>query len=101
MTTRTPGTSTQPLGLGHFEHPLLGRLVVDHAHGDRVGVLRAIAPDVDNRDAEPELKVPDTPPMAWLAPAGGGLEWITDPDEIEAVTEPGGPTSAAGEGEAR
>ncbi|MFE7780606.1 hypothetical protein [Streptomyces nigrescens] len=97
MTTRTPNTNTRPLGLGHFEHPLLGRLVVDHASGGRVGVLRAIAPDVDNRDAEPELKVPDTPPVAWLAPEGGGLEWTTDPLQIEAAPRPADTSSAASE----
>ncbi|MYU50619.1 hypothetical protein GTY53_00925, partial [Streptomyces sp. SID7805] len=43
MTTRTP---MQPLGLGHWKHPLLGRRVIDHAHDDRIGILRAIAPDM-------------------------------------------------------
>lgn len=37
----------RPLGLGHWTHPLLGRRVVDHAHGGRVGVLRALAPEAD------------------------------------------------------
>ncbi|MFI0212790.1 hypothetical protein [Streptomyces lydicus] len=33
--------------MGHRDHPLLGRRVVDHGHGDRIGVLRAIAPEYD------------------------------------------------------
>jgi len=81
MPTHTP--STQPLGLGHFDHPLLGLLVVDHAHNDRTGVLRAIAPDVDGPNAR--LRIPDNEPVAWLAPKGGGREWNTDPDAIEAA----------------
>lgn len=83
MTTHTP--STQPLALGHFDHPLLGRLVVDHAHDDRIGVLRAIAPEVDSPSLGPVWRIPDTEPVAWLAPKGGGLEWSTDPDAIEAA----------------
>ncbi|MEU6331530.1 hypothetical protein ABZ851_30265 [Streptomyces sp. NPDC047049] len=83
MTTRTP--NAQPLGLGHIDHPLLGHLVVDHAHGDRIGVLRAVAPDADGTNLKPVLRIPATPPVAWLAPRHGGLEWNTDPDEIEAV----------------
>lgn len=83
MTTHTP--SAQPLGLGHFDHPLLNRLVIDHAHGDRIGVLRAIAPDVDGPDVGPVLRIPDTAPVAWLAPKGGGREWSTNPDAIEAA----------------
>ncbi|MFJ5593218.1 hypothetical protein ACIQCG_26140 [Streptomyces noursei] len=78
--------SRQPLGLGHWEHPLLGRLVVDHAHGDRQGVFRALAPEVKDNDLGPVLKIPHTPPVAWLAPENGGLEWTTDLDAIEAAT---------------
>ncbi|MGA5270165.1 hypothetical protein [Streptomyces lydicamycinicus] len=77
--------SMRPLGLGHVEHPLLGHLVVDHAHGDRRGILRALAPDVKGNNLAPVLRVPDTPPVAWLAPEAGGLEWTTDPSAIEAV----------------
>lgn len=84
MTTRTP--STRPLGLGHFDHPLLGRLVVDHAHDDRIGILRAIAPDVRRPDMGAVLRIPDTPLVAWLAPKSGGLEWSTDPAAIEAAS---------------
>ncbi|AWN24815.1 hypothetical protein [Streptomyces sp. NEAU-S7GS2] len=81
MTTHTP--STQPLGWRHLDHPLLGRLVVDHAHDDRIGVLRAIASDMDGPNVK--LRIPDTPPVAWLAPKSGGREWNTDPDAIEAA----------------
>lgn len=59
--------SGQGLGLMHRSHPWLGREVTDTATG-RTGVLRAIAPDVD----QPRL-------VAWLAPVGGGKEWTTDP----------------------
>ncbi|REK89534.1 hypothetical protein DY245_15170 [Streptomyces inhibens] len=83
MTTRTP--ATQPLGLGHGDHPLLGRRVVDHAHDDRVGVLRAIAPDVKDNNPGFVLRVPNTPLVAWLALEGGGVEWTTAPDAIEAA----------------
>ncbi|MCF3178198.1 hypothetical protein IPZ61_33460 [Streptomyces sioyaensis] len=78
-------THARALGLGHLSHPLLGRRVIDHAHGDRVGVFRALAPDVKGPRSEPVLRVPDTPPVAWLAPEGGGVEWTTAPDAIEAV----------------
>ncbi|GLW17263.1 hypothetical protein Stsp01_40060 [Streptomyces sp. NBRC 13847] len=77
--------SRQALGLGHLDHPLLGHLVIDHAHDDRRGVLRALAPDVKGSNLAPVLRVPDTPPVAWLAPEAGGLEWTTDPSAIEAV----------------
>ncbi|REK91109.1 hypothetical protein DY245_06585 [Streptomyces inhibens] len=78
-------TTPVSLGLGHYEHPLLGRLVVDHAHDDRIGVLRAIAPDVGGPNVKPMLRIPDTPPVAWLVPEGGGVEWSTNPDAIEAA----------------
>ncbi|WP_432141302.1 hypothetical protein [Streptomyces sp. bgisy084] len=77
--------TTKPLGLGHVDHPLLGHRVVDHAHGDRVGVLRALAPEVKGNNLGPVLSVPDTRPVAWLAPETGGLEWTTDPKAIEAA----------------
>jgi hypothetical protein len=73
------------LGLGHWSHPLLGQRVIDHPHGDRVGVLRALAPDVQGGSLDPVLKVPDTPPVAWLSPEGGGVEWTTALDTIEAA----------------
>ncbi|MFF8369281.1 hypothetical protein ACF05W_10610 [Streptomyces lydicus] len=73
------------LGLGHIEHPLLNRLVVDHAHDDRIGVLRALAPDSKDNTFGLVLMVPNTPPVAWLRPEGGGQEWTTDPDAIEAI----------------
>ncbi|MGW5940553.1 hypothetical protein ACWIG3_18600 [Streptomyces celluloflavus] len=81
MTTRPP---TQPLGLGHLNHPLLGHPVIDHAHDDRIGILRAIAPDA-KASTGLVIGIPDTPPVAWLAPETGGLEWTTDPDAIEAA----------------
>ncbi|MGW5937674.1 hypothetical protein ACWIG3_05765 [Streptomyces celluloflavus] len=83
MTTRTP---MQPLGLGHWKHPLLGHRVIDHAHDDRIGILRAIAPDTKVSTGL-VIKVPDTPPVAWLAPVTGGVEWTTDPEAIEVATE--------------
>ncbi|MGW7572613.1 hypothetical protein [Streptomyces sp. NPDC054765] len=78
-------TKTRALGLGHLSHPLLGRRVIDRAHGDRIGVFRALAPDVKAPRVGPALRVPDTPPVAWLAPEGGGVEWTTTPDALEAV----------------
>lgn len=77
--------STRSLGLGHVDHPLLGHRVVDHAHGDRVGVLRALAPEVKGNNLGPVISVPDTRPVAWLAPETGGREWTTDPKAIEAA----------------
>ncbi|MFD7104604.1 hypothetical protein [Streptomyces celluloflavus] len=82
MTTRPP---MQPLGLGHLNHPLLGHPVIDHAHADRIGILRAIAPDAKANTPSLNIGIPDTPPVAWLAPVTGGLEWTTDPDAIEAA----------------
>ncbi|GAB7033335.1 hypothetical protein AB0G35_13745 [Streptomyces sp. NPDC021749] len=81
MTTST----AQPLGLGHWSHPLLGRRVVDRSHDNRIGILRAIAPDPKESGPGPRLCVPEGPPVAWLVPEGGGLEWTTDPGAIEAV----------------
>ncbi|MFE7612221.1 hypothetical protein [Streptomyces celluloflavus] len=75
----------QPLGLGHLNHPLLGHPVIDHAHADRIGILRAIAPDAKANTPSLVIGIPDTPPVAWLAPVTGGLEWTTDPDAIEAA----------------
>ncbi|TBO57075.1 hypothetical protein EYS09_24540 [Streptomyces kasugaensis] len=75
----------QPLGLGHLNHPLLGHPVIDHAHDDHIGILRAIAPDAKANTPSLNIGIPDTPPVAWLAPVTGGLEWTTDPDAIEAA----------------
>ncbi|MFE5736697.1 hypothetical protein ACWIG3_23325 [Streptomyces celluloflavus] len=81
MTARPP---MQPLGLGHLNHPLLGYRVIDHAHDDRIGILRAIAPDA-KASTGLVIGIPDTPPVAWLAPVTGGREWTTHPDAIEAA----------------
>lgn len=72
------------LGLGHERHPLLGKLVVDRASG-REGVLRAICPEPEAPAAwmSPALRPGSGPRMAWLVPAGGGVEWTTAPDAIE------------------
>ncbi|MGW7576161.1 hypothetical protein [Streptomyces sp. NPDC054765] len=83
MTTPTP--AAHPLGLGHRSHPLLGRRVIDHAHDDRIGVLRAIAPEAKSVTPDPVLRVPAGPAVAWLSPEGGGVEWTTTPDAIEAA----------------
>lgn len=64
-------------GLGHQEHPLLGRLVVDTATG-RTGVLRAIAPEQIEGPGGRARSVT----RAWCAPAGGGREWTVPPDRI-------------------
>ncbi|MEW2079946.1 hypothetical protein AB0941_41605 [Streptomyces sp. NPDC013433] len=63
-------------GMQHEKHRLLGRLVRDTATG-RTGVLRAVAPDGDAPT-----------PVAWLIPAGGGIEWTTPVGAIEPVTVP-------------
>lgn len=73
------------LGLGHWSHPLLGCLVIDHAHGARIGILRGLAPDVAEADIGPSRSIPNAPPVAWLAPEKGGVEWTTDPAFIEAA----------------
>lgn len=86
---RQPGN---PTSMGHRTHPLLGQEVIDTNHGDRVGILRAVAPDVDTagkpafvpyyeqRDRRP---IDDEPCFAWLAPPTGGLEWKTDVGAIK------------------
>lgn len=79
------GAGVRQLGLGHRAHPWLGRQVVDREHGGRVGVLRAVAPDVDVIRTGPVIQVPRTPPVAWLAPLRGGCEWTTSLDAIEEV----------------
>ncbi|MFE5740676.1 hypothetical protein [Streptomyces celluloflavus] len=59
--------------------------MIDHAHDDRIGILRAIAPDAKANTPSLNIGIPDTPPVAWLVPETGGLEWTTDPDAIEAA----------------
>ncbi|MFF7558290.1 hypothetical protein ACFZA9_35960 [Streptomyces olivaceus] len=54
----------------HREHPWIGQEVEDTATGRR-GILRAVAPDGDRPR-----------PVAWLLPAGGGMEWTTDPSTL-------------------
>ena len=83
MTTHNPNLPA--LGLGHWDHPLLGHRVVDHAREDRIGVLRAVAPDSKDNPFNLVVSVPDTPPVAWLSPSGGGREWTTALDAIEAA----------------
>ncbi|MFD1828364.1 hypothetical protein ACFSJS_01640 [Streptomyces desertarenae] len=76
------------VGLGHREHPLLGRTVLDTATG-RTGVLRAVCPEPDGCRAwtGPVLRPGGGPPVAWLAPVGGGVEWTT---ALDAIREAGG-----------
>jgi len=73
--------------MGHREHPLLNHEVVDTAHGDRIGILRAVAPDVDLKttptytpyaDQRSKRTIDEEPCVAWLAPVEGGVEWPTD-----------------------
>ncbi|MHA4817164.1 hypothetical protein ACXZ65_22705 [Streptomyces aculeolatus] len=73
------------LGFGHRAHPWLGRRVVDKEHHGRIGVLRAVAPDVDDIRTEPLIPLPGTPPVAWLSPVRGGCEWTTSLSAIEVV----------------
>lgn len=75
--------TARDMGMGHLTHPWLNRLVVDTEHSGRLGVLRAVAPDVDDIRTEPLIQVPGTPPVAWLAPEHGGREWTTSLAAIE------------------
>ncbi|WP_199185887.1 hypothetical protein [Streptomyces carminius] len=80
------GRETGPgrdIGLGHRDHPLLGRTVLDVATG-RTGVLRAVCPLPDDGAAylRPEVRPGNGPPVAWLAPVGGGREWTTALDAV-------------------
>lgn len=75
----------QPLGYGHWTHPLLGQRVVDHAHDGRVGVFRAFAPDAERGPGLAIRVAQDTPLVVWLAPEGGGREWTTPLTAIEVV----------------
>ncbi|SFD61514.1 hypothetical protein [Streptomyces aidingensis] len=72
-----PGRETS---LGHREHPLLGRVVVDAATGRR-GVLRAVCPE-PVRSGRGAL-------LAWLAPVAGGTEWTTAPENVTEAKEAG------------
>ncbi|WP_258563042.1 hypothetical protein [Streptomyces phytophilus] len=83
---RAMTAATKNLGMGHQAHPWLGRLVIDTEHDGQVGVLRAVAPDVDDIRLE-VITPPHTPPVAWLAPQGGGVEWTTSLTAIEAATQ--------------
>ncbi|MCI0385998.1 hypothetical protein [Streptomyces sp. CNQ085] len=86
---RAAGRETgRETGLGHRDHPLLGRTVLDTATG-RTGVLRAVCPEPDGGTAVcavPVFRPGSGPPVAWLAPVGGGVEWTTEPDAIREVT---------------
>nr|WP_155073258.1 hypothetical protein [Streptomyces taklimakanensis] len=72
--------------MGHREHPLLGRTVLDTATG-RTGILRAVCPEPDSATVcvAPALRPGSGPPVAWLAPVGGGVEWTTELDAIREV----------------
>ncbi|MEV6619048.1 hypothetical protein AB0N31_35395 [Streptomyces sp. NPDC051051] len=61
-------------GILHERHRLIGRPVRDTVFG-RTGLLRAIAPNGD---------VPR--PVAWLIPAGAGIEWTASVRAIKPVT---------------
>ncbi|WP_181785475.1 hypothetical protein [Streptomyces phytophilus] len=92
-------TTKWGLGMGHQSHPWLGHLVADTAHSGRVGVLQAVAPDVDDIRLEPIFRAPDEPPVAWLRPKDGGMEWTTALVAIQEV--PGGmPVASAPDGTA-
>ncbi|WP_367137069.1 MULTISPECIES: hypothetical protein [Streptomyces] len=71
--TVNPGNTRQDLGLGHQEHPLIGRLVLDSVTG-RMGILRAVAPE-DNGHGQWTVR-------GWLAPPAGGREWTAPVDRI-------------------
>ncbi|MFF0723763.1 hypothetical protein [Streptomyces sp. NPDC004134] len=87
--------AARDLEMGHQPHPLLHCLVIDTEHGGRVGVLRAVAPDVDDIRLEPIFRVPEAPPVAWLQEERGGKEWTTPLTAIGEVpgahTTPGTP----------
>lgn len=74
------------IGLGHRDHPLLGRTVLDTATG-RTGVLRAVCPEPDGTAVctGSAFRPGSGPPVAWLAPVGGGVEWTTEPEAIREV----------------
>ena len=74
--------------LWHQEHPLLGHRVLDTQNG-RVGILRAICPEPVDTSAALKIQPIKRPPMAWLAPIGGGREWTTVPSAIEKAPRDG------------
>lgn len=79
------GVTTSALDNFHHPHPWLGRQVRDGATG-KTGVLCAIAPEPDDGPPkEPVVRLEDRPPVAWLRPVGGGREWTTDPNRLEAL----------------
>lgn len=75
-------------GLGHYEHPWLGREVVDTATGRR-GILRAVAPEADEVRLEPGVALARLKgkPVAWLQPVGGGVEWTTARTALQVVQD--------------
>ncbi|MFI8194117.1 hypothetical protein ACIF8T_36165 [Streptomyces sp. NPDC085946] len=73
---RTGGAGMTTASMLHDRHRLLGHLASGTVSG-RTGVLRGVAPEGD----APK-------PVAWLLPAGGGIEWTTPIRAIEPVTAP-------------
>ncbi|GHI06738.1 hypothetical protein AQI88_30240 [Streptomyces cellostaticus] len=67
--------------LMHRSHPWLGRVVTDPVTGRR-GILRAIAPEPDGLQLVPSRALTKKPPVAWLQPEGGGVEWATSPSAL-------------------
>ena len=65
---------------GHISHPLIGRRVEDVASG-RVGTLRAV---VDT--SVPTHTGSRVVRLAYLLPAGGGVEWTAAPSNLREVT---------------
>ncbi|MBD0739063.1 hypothetical protein [Streptomyces sp. CBMA29] len=58
-----------------------GTTVRDLATG-RVGILRDLMDPGDPYGNAPQMR---TGTLAYLAPAKGGVEWTTDPDQLERV----------------
>jgi hypothetical protein len=67
------------LGLGHFDHPLIGKTVEDATTG-RAGTLRAVMETtlITGHGRRVEC-------LAYVLPPGGGLEWTTSPSNIKAA----------------
>ena len=68
--------------LAHYDHRFLGQVVID-GNGRR-GVLRGVAPDLLSKKGPVDIGMTGErnrsdaeamPPVAWLAPEGGGAEW--------------------------